>query len=157
MVVEYSGLKPHSPSKPCNHKHWVGCINNSSVLCFCRWECNGTLFLAWPDDWTFCKHEHISWSGIYVCAITCPITVSKSNQIKIIFCFIEDPMCPCSLNKVKDPFGCFPMDFLRLIHEYRSHTYCITNIRSSMFQIQQTANQFPIQCIVYHRWRINFF
>ena len=37
-------------------------------------------------------------------------------------------MSSCSLNKVKDPFGCSPMDLIRLIHVSLSHTYCIINI-----------------------------
>ena len=80
------------------------CIHNSSILCFYVWECYGTLLLVWPTDWSFCKNEHISWCIILIYVVTCPIIVSKPNQIKIRFCFIEDPICPCSLNKVKDPF-----------------------------------------------------
>ena len=55
---------------------------------------------------------------LFVCAITYPITISKPNQIMISFSFVEDPMSSCSLNKVKDPFGCSPMDLMRLIHAY---------------------------------------
>ena len=102
------------------------CIYNSSVLCFCSWECNGTMFLAWLDNWSFSKHEHISWCWLSIYVVTCPITVSKPNQIKIRFSFVEDPMSPCSLNKVKDPFGFSPMDLMRLIHVSWSHTYCIS-------------------------------
>ena len=82
--------------------------------------------------------------------ITYPITVSKPNQIKIKFSFVEDPMSPCYLNKVKDPFGCSTMDVMRLIHVYWSHTYYIRNIRSSVCKVKQTPNQLPIQCIIYY-------
>ena len=75
------------------------CIYNSSILYFCRWECYGTLLLAWPTDWSFYKNEHISWCTLSICVVTYPITVSKSNQIKIRFCFVEDPMSSCSLQK----------------------------------------------------------
>ena len=66
-------------------------------------------------------------------------------------------MSSCSLKKVKDPFGRSPMDLMRLIHVSWSHTYCIRKIRSSMCKVQQTPNQLPIQCIIYHRRRICFF
>ena len=98
------------------------CIYNSSILYFCIWECYGTLLLAWPVDWSFYKHEHISWCRLSICVVTCPVTVSKPNQIKIRFCFVEDPMSSCSLNKVKNPFGSSLVDLMRLIHVYWSHT-----------------------------------
>ena len=75
-------------------------IYNSSILYFYRWECYGTLLLAWPTDCPFCKNEHISWCRISIFLVTCPITVSKPNQIKIRFWFVEDHMSSCSLNKV---------------------------------------------------------
>ena len=66
------------------------CIYNSSILYFCRWECYGTLLLAWPIDWSLWNNEHISWCILLIYVVTYPITVGKPNQIKIWFCFVED-------------------------------------------------------------------
>ena len=102
-------------------------------------EWYGTLLLTWPADWSLYKHEHIYWCWLSICFVTYPIIVNKPNQIKIRFSFVEDPMSCCSLNKVNDPFGCSPMDLMRLIHVSWIHTKYIRYIRLTVCNIQSTA------------------
>jgi len=113
----------------------------SNIFCFTSRKSDNSLLLWWPRKNRITQEENITRSAISFTNISCPITISITNELKVITPYVEKFIADCSFDVAQDPFCSHEMSRFWLLHITTNQPNSIENIRPCASQIAKTSHQ----------------